>query len=123
MRLPPRGREGEYEAGRPGQPLHRPRVLVSAALGRRRNERSRNGEDPLNVGSLFSGIGGLDEGLRRAGHRHVFLCESDPWRRQVLSARFPGVPIYEDVRNVPHRRGGDAIGSLPQIDLLCGGFP
>ncbi len=52
------------------------------------------------AGSLFSGIGGLDCGLARAGWDHAFLCESDPWRREVLHARFPGVPVYDDVREV-----------------------
>ena len=50
------------------------------------------------VGSLFSGIGGMDLGLARAGFRHAFFCESDPWRREVLAAHWPGVPIYQDVR-------------------------
>lgn len=54
----------------------------------------------MNVGSLFSGIGGMDYGLAAAGHQHVFFCEADPWRRQVLAARWPGVPIYDDVRMV-----------------------
>lgn len=93
--------------------------------------------------SLFSGIGGMDEGLRRAGWEHAFLCESDPYRRDVLRARFPGVPVYDDVREVaesprPERLrtvggGGDstdprrgrprAQDSNDHIDLLCGGFP
>jgi len=50
--------------------------------------------------SLFSGVGALDEGLRRAGFRHVLLCESDSYRRDVLRARFPGVPVADDVREV-----------------------
>jgi hypothetical protein len=99
----------------------------------------------VNVGSLFSGIGGLDHGLHRAGLRHVFFCEADPWRRDVLAARWPGVPIYDDVRG--SRREPDADGRcrsadtgvgaradaerqwarLPgnptHVDLLCGGFP
>jgi DNA (cytosine-5)-methyltransferase 1 len=54
----------------------------------------------VNVGSLFSGIGGLDEGLRRAGLSHLFFCESDNYRRDVLRIRFPGVPVYEDVRSI-----------------------
>lgn len=54
----------------------------------------------MNVGSLFSGIGGLDLGLARAGFRHAFFCESDAWRRDVLAHHWPGVPIYEDVREV-----------------------
>jgi DNA (cytosine-5)-methyltransferase 1 len=62
----------------------------------------------MNVGSLFSGIGGLDHGLHRAGHRHVFFCESDPYRRDVLAARWPGVPIYDDVRAVGEPAWGAA---------------
>ncbi len=98
----------------------------------------------MNVGSLFSGIGGLDAGLARAGFRHAFLCESDPWRRDILAARFPGVPIYEDVRDVvggvpdAQRAGGVQAGmegsavqptsrecsELPRdVDLIAGGFP
>ena len=43
----------------------------------------------MEVGSLFSGIGGLDLGLPRAGLRHAFFCESDPWRRTVLAQHWP----------------------------------
>jgi DNA (cytosine-5)-methyltransferase 1 len=95
----------------------------------------------VNVYSLFSGIGGMDAGLARAGFRHVGLCESDPWRRSILAARFPGVPIAEDVCGVgsagKHEIGSGSDGQLPtdegrreagtglpvHIDLLCGGFP
>ena len=65
----------------------------------------------VNVGSLFSGIGGLDLGLARAGFRHAFFCESDEYRRRVLARHWPGVPIYEDVRDVAdgrRNRTGDA---------------
>ena len=93
------------------------------------------------VGSLFSGIGGLDHGLARAGFRHAFFCESDPWRRTVLAHHFPGVPIYEDVAALGHQssadigrstRGGhnasaESDGELPRggrgVDLIAGGFP
>ncbi len=91
----------------------------------------------MRVGSLFSGIGGLDHGLANAGFEHVFLCESDPWRRDVLRARFPGVPVYDDVRDVERhpsmddslsrRRSPDIVAggerSNGTVDLLCGGFP
>jgi DNA (cytosine-5)-methyltransferase 1 len=90
--------------------------------------------ETLNVGSLFSGIGGLDHGLARAGFEHSFLCEVDAWRRTVLAARFPGVPIYEDVRAVldtgdelrrvwdPAFGERERVGGSP-IGLLAGGFP
>ncbi len=61
----------------------------------------------LSVFSLCSGIGGLDEGLRRAGHEHVAFCEGSPdepatgeYRRAVLARRFPGVPVFEDVASL-----------------------
>lgn len=98
----------------------------------------------MNVGSCFSGIGGMDAGLARAGHRHLFFCEADPYRRQVLAARWPGVPIYDDVRGVHaspdaaegRHGGGGVCGAADRgraaradrkqgavVDLLCGGFP
>ena len=68
----------------------------------------------MNAASLFSGVGGLDLGLARAGFDHVLFAKSDPWRRDVLAAHWPEVPIYFDVRDVaaerervdrtPHRR-------------------
>ena len=70
----------------------------------------------LTVGSLFSGIGGFDLGLERAGMRVLWQCESDPFCRRVLAEHWPGVPCYEDVREL---RG---VGVRP-VDVLCGGFP
>lgn len=45
----------------------------------------------LNVGSLFSGVGGIDLGLERAGHRIVFQCEKDKWCRGILAKHWPAV--------------------------------
>ena len=41
------------------------------------------------ITGLFAGIGGLERGLHRAGHRTVLLCENDPGATAVLKARFP----------------------------------
>ena len=58
----------------------------------------------MRVGSLFSGVGGFDLGLERAGFRTVAFCEIDPYCRKVLTKHWPGVPIYEDVRELTVER-------------------
>jgi hypothetical protein len=68
------------------------------------------------VGSLFSGVGGFDLGLERVGGKVLFQCEADPYRRRVLNRHWPDVPVYPDVCAL---RGEE----LPNVDLLCGGFP
>jgi DNA (cytosine-5)-methyltransferase 1 len=70
----------------------------------------------LTVGSLFSGIGGIDLGLERAGMKVLWQVEIDPWCRAVLAKHWPGVERFEDVRSV----GAD---NLPRVDILVGGFP
>jgi DNA (cytosine-5)-methyltransferase 1 len=69
----------------------------------------------LTVGSLFSGIGGLDLGLERAGMSVRWQCEIDPYCRAVLAHHWPGVPCYSDIRAVD--------GDAERVDLICGGFP
>ena len=70
----------------------------------------------LRVASLFTGIGGFDVGLERAGHRVVLQVEKDPRCRRVLARRFPDVALVHDVAEVlPH--------ALDGVDLLVAGFP
>ncbi|MGW9415171.1 DNA cytosine methyltransferase [Arthrobacter cupressi] len=66
------------------------------------------------VAGLFAGIGGLEIGMERAGHRTVLLNEVDPIARAVLSERFPSVRLTQDVRN---------LRTLPKVDVLTAGFP
>lgn len=66
--------------------------------------------------SLFSGIGGIDLAAEWAGFTTIVQVEADPWRRQVLSARFPGVRQHDDVRTFPDRDYGPVV-------LVSGGFP
>lgn len=69
----------------------------------------------MTVGSLFSGIGGLDLGLERAGMTVKWQCEIDPYCRSVLAHHWPDVPIYEDIHDIQ--------GATPYVDLIAGGFP
>lgn len=71
----------------------------------------------MNVLSLFSGIGGLDLGLQRAGMTVVGQVEIDPWCRKVLAKHWPEVPRHDDVRTC-----AEWWGDRP-VDLVCGGFP
>ena len=58
----------------------------------------------MRFGSLFSGAGGLDLGMERAGHEVAFQCEVIEWRRQLLAQHFPDVPISPDVTELADSR-------------------
>lgn len=71
----------------------------------------------MRIGSLFSGIGGLELGLEWAGVGHtVWQVEINPFCRSILSHEFPHADQWADVRDV----GGD---TLAPVDVLCGGYP
>ena len=53
---------------------------------------------------LFSGIGGFALAARRVGWETVAFCEIEPYAQKVLAKHWPGVPIYEDVRDVTAER-------------------
>ena len=70
---------------------------------------------------LFSGIGGFALAARWVGGiRTIGFCDNEKYARQVLAKNFPGVPIYEDVRELHP----DVIVSRDgRIDFLTCGFP
>lgn len=70
----------------------------------------------MKVGSLFSGIGGLDLGLEQAGMETVWQVEYDDWARGKLDENFPHTQKFKDVREVGEH-------NLEPVDLICGGFP
>lgn len=69
----------------------------------------------LIAAGLFAGIGGVELGLARAGHRTNLLCEFEPGAQAVLEARFPDIPKHDDVRTLQ---------MLPaNTQLVTAGFP
>src|SRR5881394_2484965 len=98
----------------------------------------------MRIGSLCSGVGGLDLGLERAGVGKVaWQVERDEWCRSVLARRWPGVAQFDDLKTVGAKAGsfyrfveGVAQYSdrpregwtrieheLESFDVLCGGIP
>jgi DNA (cytosine-5)-methyltransferase 1 len=70
--------------------------------------------------SLFTGIGGLDLGLDKAGMECVGQVERIPFCRTVLDEHWPEVPKHDDVRTAP---AWWRSGARPVADLVAGGFP
>ena len=67
--------------------------------------------------SLFSGIGGIDLGLERAGCRTVCQVEIDPFCVKVLERNFPDARRFTDVRSF------DGTAWRGAVDVVAGGFP
>ena len=70
----------------------------------------------MKVGSLFSGVGGFDLGLERAGMEIAWQVEIDPQSRSVLRHHWPNAELHKDVNDVGRT-------NLAPVDLICGGFP
>jgi DNA (cytosine-5)-methyltransferase 1 len=70
----------------------------------------------LTVGSLFSGIGGLDLGLERAGMKVIWQSEIDPYACKVLKKHWPEVPNHGDIKQIDWR-------AVEPVDVICGGYP
>lgn len=103
----------------------------------------------MRFGSLFSGIGGLDLGLERAGMECVWQVEIDDYATRVLEKHWPNVPRWRDVRtfiadaDCDRQQGWKKSHSQPEesrqqasrrdhlerlrppadVDGICGGFP
>jgi DNA (cytosine-5)-methyltransferase 1 len=68
------------------------------------------------VGSLFSGIGGLDLGLERAGMKVIWQSEIDPFASKVLKKHWPKVTNYGDIKQIDWAK-------VKRPDIICGGYP
>ena len=73
-------------------------------------------KNELTVGSLFSGVGGIEIGFEKEGFKTEWFIEKEPYAKAVLKKRFPGTIIYGDVTKINFR-------TVPKVDVLTGGFP
>lgn len=76
----------------------------------------------IQIGSLFSGIGGLEHGLAAglASHGHssrvAWQCEADPKNLQILKKHHPSAWKFNNVSQIGSH-------NLSPVHIVCGGFP
>ena len=70
----------------------------------------------MKVASFFSGIGGIDLGLERAGMEIAFQCEILSFGQKVLKKHWANVPLTHDITQV-------TASDVPAVDMFAGGFP
>lgn len=71
----------------------------------------------MKVGSLFSGIGGIDLGFAQAGFEICWANEIDPDACKTYRLNFPSTRLIEsDIKDIEPR-------SLEPVDVITAGFP
>ena len=72
----------------------------------------------IRVASLFSGIGGFEQGFKKSKMKYelVFASEIDKYATMTFSYNFPITSMHGDIKAINEN-------DIPDHDLLCGGFP
>ena len=70
----------------------------------------------MKIGSLFSGIGGIEIGFEAEGFETSWFVEKDEYARAILRKRFATTPIYGDVTKLD-------FNTVSKVDIITGGFP
>lgn len=70
----------------------------------------------MKIVSLFSGIGGLDQGFEQAGYDVIWANDFDKYAVQTYQANFDSPIILGDINAIP-------LDEIPDFDVLIGGFP
>ena len=83
-------------------------------IGKKEPDKKRN---EMYVGSLFSGIGGIELGFKRAGFKTRWFIEKDKYAQTIIHKHWgQDALIYEDITTVD-------FNTVPKVDILTGGFP
>lgn len=71
----------------------------------------------MKIGSLFTGVAGLEMGIlmEESDAEVIWQAECDPHALAVLEHHFPLVQRFDDVRKIN--------ASVTRPDVICGGFP
>lgn len=70
----------------------------------------------MKIVSLFSGAGGLDLGLKQAGHEIIWANDIDKDAVATYKENIGDHIICDDIKNI-------SIDSIPDCDVVIGGFP
>lgn len=70
----------------------------------------------MTIGTLCSGIGGIDLGFEKAGFECKFVVEIDKNCQNILRRHFPHAQLLSDMTEC-------GAHNLPKVDVLCGGTP
>jgi DNA (cytosine-5)-methyltransferase 1 len=81
-----------------------------------KNGRRKGSQFKFKAASLFTGIGGFDIGLERAGFEITFQCEINKFCRTILKQHWPSIPTHENIKELH-------AADIPDSDVWAGGFP
>lgn len=70
----------------------------------------------MRVVSLFSGIGGLDQGFENAGFDVIWANDFDKYAVETYKANYNNEIVLGDINEID-------LDSIPPFDVLIGGFP